>query len=106
MNVTKQTYLSALRANTAYPTYRGVIGVITIILMVQAGLVGLGSLVFGLTMMSQQGFAAGFFALLIGLAVAALAFFMAKFWNEAALILADIGDSVIETNASASTFNR
>ena len=95
MNSVKQARVDAIRSNTAYPVYRGVIGIISIILMVLAGLQGLGAFIGGLMMMSQS-FLAGGFVLIVGLALAALAFFMARFWQEAALILADIGDSVMD----------
>ena len=100
MNSTKQARVDAIRSNTAYPVYRGVIGIISIIMMILAGLEALGALITGLSVM-RVSFFGGFFALLIGLALAALSFFMARFWNEASLILADIGDAVMETSASA-----
>jgi ATP/ADP translocase len=102
MNQTKKGYVDYIRANSAYPTYRGVISIITAILMILAGLQALGALVLGLTAMKQAGFLVGVMVLLMGAAFAALAFFMARFWNEAAQILADIGDSVMETNARSS----
>jgi hypothetical protein len=77
------------------------VGIITIILMVLAGLQALRAIFWSLALMSQSR-PIGFIALLIGLATAALAFFLAKFWNEAAQIaqiLADIGDSVIDANS-------
>ena len=99
MDIGKQAHVNAIRANTAYPTYRGIIGIITTILMIIAGLQGLGAIIGGITLMSQYGFA-GFIVLLIGAAFAALTFFLAKFWKEAAQIIADIGDSAMDANAN------
>ena len=100
MNTGKQAYVNSIRANTAYPTYRGIIGIITTILMIIAGLQGLGAIIGGITVMTQYGFA-GFIVLLIGVAFAALTFFLAKFWKEAAQIIADIGDSAMDANANS-----
>ena len=102
MNTLKQSHLNSIRSNSAYPAYRAVIGIISTLMMVIAVLIGLGGLVTGLGVMSQNG-ALGFLVLLIGLAFAALAFFFAQLWKEAAQILVDIGDSVIETSMHAST---
>ena len=102
MNASKQAHVNAIRANTAYPVYRGVINIITTILIIIAVLQGLGAVVGGLAMMNQYGFV-GFIALFIGIAFAALAFFLAKFWKEAALIIADIGDSVMDANSRHSS---
>lgn len=101
MNANKQGYLAAIRANTAYPNYRGVIGVITTILIILAGLQGLGALVMGFGAMQQIGTGPGLFAILIGLGVAALSYFLAQFWKEAAQIVADIGDAILEANTPA-----
>ncbi len=100
MNAGKQAYVDAIRSNTAYPTYRGIIGIITMILMIIAGLQGLGAIIGGITLMSQYGFA-GFILLLVGVAFAVLTFFLAKFWKEAAQIVADIGDSAMDANANS-----
>jgi hypothetical protein len=51
MNNNKQQYLDRLRANTAYPTYRGVIGLITVLGYALAGLQGLAALITGFGMM-------------------------------------------------------
>ena len=46
---------------------------------------------------------AGFGIIIGGLIISALIFLGARFWKEAALIVADIGDSTIETNSKASS---
>lgn len=102
MNALKQSHLNSIRSNTAYPAYRAVIGIISILLMMIAVLIGLGGLVAGFGVMSQNGFL-GILVLLVGISFAALAFFFARLWQEAAQILVDIGDSVIETSLHAAT---
>ena len=101
MNVQKKARVEAIRANTAYPAYRGIIGIITVVLMILAGLQAIGAVILGISVgtMASNGFA-GFVAVVIGLAFAVLAFFLAKIWNEAAQILVDIGDSVLDANAA------
>lgn len=103
MNTQKKARVEAIRANTAYPAYRGMIGIITVILMILAALQAIGAIIFGSSVgaIAHNGFA-GFAAILIGLGFAVLAFFLAKIWNEAAQILVDIGDSVLDTNPSLS----
>ena len=101
MNMQKKARVDAIRANTAYPTYRGIIGIITLILMILAGFQALGAIAlgFGAGASLHNGFV-GFVVLLLGLGFAVLAFFLAKIWNEAAQILVDIGDSVLDANPS------
>ncbi len=101
MNAHKKARVEAIRANTAYPTYRSIIGIITVILMILAGLQALGALIlgFGAGAALHNGLA-GFAVILLGLGSAALAFFLAKIWNEGAQILVDIGDSVLDANPS------
>ena len=98
MTPNKQQYLDAVRANTAYPTYRGIIGVITILGYVLAGLSVLGALISGVMSM-RESFFGGLVVLISGLVGSALIFLGARFWKEAALILADIGDSITEANS-------
>ena len=103
MNVVKKARVDTIRANTAYPNYRGLIGIITAILMILAGLQALGAIIVGgsIGTLAHSGLV-GFIAILIGVAIAVLAFFLAKIWNEAAQILVDIGDSVMDANPIAS----
>ena len=95
----KQQYLAAMRANTAYPTYRGIIGTIAFLGYILAGLAALGALASGVAAVSSNGIFAGLITLLIGLVGAALTFLLARFWKEAATIIADIGDSVTDANS-------
>lgn len=98
MNVEKEKYLTEIRANTAYPIYRGMIGVITLLGMILAGIQGLSAVIMGFTTMGQT-FLGGLAVLLLGLVVAALIFLGAKLFKEAALILVDIGDSITDKNS-------
>ena len=103
----KQQYLKQIRANTAYPTYRGTITVITILGYLLAALHGLGAVASGLMVgvgkkLGDLSWIAGLGIITGGLIISALIFVGARFWKEAALIVADIGDSTIETNSKSS----
>lgn len=99
MNSQKQQYLIAVRANSAYPAYRGVIGTVALLGYLLAGAFALAALIAGFTTMTQS-FMLGVVVLAGGAISAALVFLMARFYKEAALILADIGDVVTEAGAS------
>ena len=103
MKADKQQYLNQIRTNTSYPTYRGIIGIIAILGYLLAALSGLAALISGIGMMVGKSFIAGFGIIVGGLLIAGLIFLGARFWKEAALIIADIGDSTIETNSKASS---
>lgn len=98
MNPQKQKYLDTIRTDTAYPTYRGIIGIITLLGYLLAGLYALGSLIGGFSAMGNS-FFMGLGILIGGGIISALIFLGARFWREAALILADIGDSITDTNS-------
>ena len=98
MSTQKEQYLTQIRSNTAYPVYRGIIGVIALLGYVLAGISALGALISGFGRMGHS-FLGGVGVLIAGLVVSGLIFLLARFWKEAALILADIGDSITETNA-------
>ncbi len=103
MNGEKQQYIAYIRANSSYPTYRGIIGLIAILGYILAALVGLSSLVTGLSaMMYEGGFLMALFTIMSGAVATALGILMVRFYKEAALILADIGDAVTDqTSRSA-----
>ncbi|MCU1329359.1 MAG: hypothetical protein JWN34_4729, partial [Bryobacterales bacterium] len=44
MTTAKQQYLDSLRQNSAYPTYRGVIGLIALVFYAIAGVSAMGAL--------------------------------------------------------------
>ena len=98
MNQQKQQYLNNIRTNTAYPTYRGIIGIIAILGYLFAALNGLGALIAGFSTMGDS-FIGGVGIIIGGALIAGLIFLGARFWKEAALILADIGDSITDTNS-------
>ena len=101
MKAGKQQYLNQIRTNTSYPTYRGIIGIIAILGYLLAALNGLAVLISGFMIMGDS-FIAGAGVIVGGLLIAGLIFLGARFWKEAALIIADIGDSTIETNSKSS----
>ena len=101
MKAGKQQYLNQIRTNTSYPTYRGIIGIIAILGYLLAALNGLAVLISGFMIMGDS-FIAGVGVIVGGLLIAGLIFLGARFWKEAALIIADIGDSTIETNSKSS----
>jgi hypothetical protein len=101
MKAGKQQYLNQIRTNTSYPTYRGIIGIIAILGYLLAALNGLAVLISGFMIMGDS-FIAGVGVIVGGLLIACLIFLGARFGKEAALIIADIGDSTIETNSKSS----
>lgn len=98
MNSTKQQYIETLRSDTAYPAYRGMIGIIEFLGYILAGLSALGALVSGLGAM-RNSFFGGLGVLIVGLVSAVLIFFFVRFWKEASMILVDMGDSITEANS-------
>ncbi len=94
----KQQYLEVIRANSAYPVYRGFIGTIAMVGYALATLVGLGALIGGLGLMSRS-FALGLLTLAGGALMAYLYYLLARFFREAALILADLADSTVDSNS-------
>jgi hypothetical protein len=101
MNQEKQQYLNTIRTNTAYPTYRGIIGIIAILGYLLAAFNALGALIAGFSVMGDS-FLGGVAIIIGGALIAGLIFLGAKFWKEAALILVDIGDSITDSNSRAS----
>jgi len=98
MNLPKQQYLEQIRADSAYPVYRGIINTIALLFYAVAALFALGAIVGGLGTMTRS-FVTGLGGLILGLILAALYYFLGRFFKEAALILADIGDSIVDANA-------
>jgi hypothetical protein len=98
MSQQKQQYLQSIRANSAYPVYRGFIGTIALLGYALAGLIGLTALVGGFGLMSRS-FALGLLALVAGGVMAYLYYLLARFFREAALMLADLADSTVDSNS-------
>jgi len=98
MNTQKQNYLNSIRGNSNYPTFRGVIGFMTLILYVLAGVILLVSLAAASNAgpMSPIG---GPGILILGALSAVLVFLVARFLKEAFVILADIGDALVDNNS-------
>jgi hypothetical protein len=101
MNQDKQQYLDTIRSNTAYPVYRATIGMIAILGYLFAALNALGALIGGFSAMGNS-FIKGAGILIGGAIVSGLIFLVARLWKEAALILADIGDSLTDPNVRKS----
>jgi hypothetical protein len=98
--MSKKQYLEAIRSDSAYPTYRGFIGIIALLGYILAGIVALGAVGTGLFSMNKSA-GTGIAIMVGGLIYAAILFLMARFFKEAALILADIGDSTVDANSRA-----
>jgi hypothetical protein len=98
MNSSKQQYLDAIRRNSAYPTYRGVIGLIAFVFFAIAAVTALSVVVSGIALMTRS-FMGGVAAIVLGLLFAALFFLAGKLFKEAALVHVDMGDSVIDSNS-------
>jgi hypothetical protein len=96
--LSKRKYLDAIRVDSVYPTYRGFIGVIAAIGYVVAGIVALVSVVGGLASMNKSGLS-GMFLVILGLIYSAIMVLVSRFFKEAAQIIADIGDSLIDANS-------
>ena len=99
-NHLKEQYLNTIRSNSAYPVYRGTINTVALLFYLVAAGFGLGAVVGGLTTMSNS-FMAGIGVLILGLILAALWYFIGRLFKEAALILADMGDSTVDANSRA-----
>lgn len=95
MKTEKQQYLQNVRATTVYPTYRGIIGILTILGYLLAGIYLISGVVGGLMALSES-FVMGLGFLLTGVLSAVILFVGVRFLKEAALILVDIGDSVTD----------
>ncbi len=98
MNTKKQNYLSSIRSDSAYPTFRSVIGIIAILMYVLGGIVVLFGLIGGIGMMTQQ-FLPGVMTLFISILIGVIYVVIGKIVKEAALMLADIADSITEANS-------
>jgi hypothetical protein len=92
MNASKQQYITTIRANTSYPTYRGIIGIITKIGYIISGILALAGILYFIRF-------PGATVALFSIVASPLIFLGARFWKEAALILADIADSITDANS-------
>lgn len=94
----KRQYLADVRRETAYPVFRGTINLIATLFYCLAAVIALAAVVGFLTSLAHSA-GVGFMALIIGGISAAIIYYGATFWKEAALMLADIGDSITEVNS-------
>ena len=98
----KQRYIEQIRTNTVYPTYRRFARILTILGYVLAGL-----LVLITFLGSVEGFSVGEYldaiAVSVGsVVVAVIIVFVSRLLKEAALIFADIADSITDANSKTS----
>jgi hypothetical protein len=98
VNTYKQHYLNSIRANSAYPTYRGFIGTIALLGYLLGAAFGCGAIAGGLTAMSQS-YLLGLVVFVAGGIFAVIIIFLASLFKEAALIVADIGDATVDANS-------
>jgi hypothetical protein len=99
VNSSKQQYLMQVRANSAYPVYRGMIGLIAWIGYIAAACWALSGIIGFFVGMQEEGFLAGLGVLIVGTVLAALTFLFARLSQEASLILVDIGDALTESHS-------
>ena len=97
MTASKQQHLKAIRANTAYPTFRTIIALIAVLGYIAATIVAIGTLFLGARALDHDEH--GMMVLGLGFVYSTIILVGALFWKEAATILADIGDSILETNS-------
>ena len=98
MENSKHQYLESIRASTAYPVYRSFIGILAILGYIVAAIDALAAIFIGFGAM-RYSFFTGVGYIIVGGIGAVLVYFLVKFFKEAALILADIGDSTLEANS-------
>jgi len=102
MKTNKQQYIDQVRSNTVYPTYRRFVGIIMILGYVLAGLLVLIALLALIEEIGVGQYRQGF-AFFVGSVMAAVIIvFASRLLKEAALIFADIADSITDANSKAS----
>ena len=98
----KRLYIDHIRINTAYPNYRRFVGIVAILGYVLAGLLVLIALLGLFEDVSVGRYREGF-AFFVGSVMAAVIIvFASRLLKEAALIFADIADSITDANSKAS----
>ena len=92
-------HLQQIRSETQYPTYRGVIGVLTVLGYIGGAIFGIGSaiqLVNGQTVVG-----------IVGIIVSVIIIFVViPFYKEVSLMLVDAVDSTLEKNSLSLNFPR
>ncbi|KAF0095244.1 MAG: hypothetical protein E1N59_1290 [Puniceicoccaceae bacterium 5H] len=98
----KRQYLDRIRQESAYPTFRSIITLVLYLGYAAAALAALVAVFGGIGTMFHN-FGSGLGMFVGGLLYAAFLFIMARFWKEAAIIIADIGDSLLDKHAAEAT---
>ena len=98
----KQRYIDQIRINTAYPTYRRFAGILMIIGYVLAGLLVLVALLGLFEDVSVGQYREGFTFFIGSVIAAVIIIFASRLLKEAALIFADIADSITDANSRMS----
>jgi hypothetical protein len=93
MNTPKQKYIERIRSQSAYPTFRSLIGIIAILFYVLGALAILG----GLGGMANQG-SSGIVVLFGGIVSGIICIVIGRVTQETASMLADIADSITDLN--------
>lgn len=99
MEAAKQQYLATVRTNTAYPTYRAMIGLIAALGYALAVVAALGGVISGCAAAERAGIGGVAVTILGGLLMAAVFIVLARLWREASLVLVDMGDAILEQGA-------
>jgi len=98
----KQRYIDQIRINTAYPTYRRFAGILMIIGYVLAGLLVLVALLGLFEDVSVGQYREGFTFFIGSVIAAVIIIFASRLLKEAALIFADIADSITDASSKIS----
>jgi hypothetical protein len=93
MNTPKQKYIERIRSQSAYPTFRSLIGIIAILFYVLGALAILG----GQGGMANQG-SSGIVVLFGGIVSGIICIVVGRVTQEPASMLADIADSITDLN--------
>ncbi len=99
MKINKQQYIDQIRSNTVYPTYRRFVEILTVVGYVLAGLFTLITLLGSLEAFREGQYLEGFEFFVGALIGGVIIVFISRLWKEAALLLADIADSVTDANS-------
>ncbi len=99
MSANKQAYIQSIRASSAYPVYRGIIGVIAMLGYAAAIGVALSGIAFAIASLKAVGAVSSSGIALLSLLTGLVVWLLIRFSKEAALMIADIADALTEGNA-------
>jgi hypothetical protein len=100
MNASKQKYVDLLRANTAYPEYRSVIGVVSYFCYVVTFCITVAPSMYCLFYPKDVEFKNAIFIIALCLLLSGLLLFIIKFFVQWALMQADTADATINSSHS------